>query len=325
MKAICFEQAGEPLQVLQLREVEKPEPGPGEVRLRLVGSPINPADEMFIKGQYRIKPIFPEVAGLEGAGIIDAVGGSVSLPVGSKASFFARKAWAEYVIVPASDLFVLPHNLPDEKAVQSFLNPATAWGLLDEVGVKENGWLLLSAGNSSVSKIVTQIASGRGTNVIAVVRNAGNSGELKSLGAKEVIDSPTQQISKRVLEITDGKGANGILDSVGGETGTELFKSAAVSARIVIYGILSRDMVEFHNSVFLYRNVTAKGFGIRGYLESRTREQKEAMFTALAQILGNKNFKLDVSALYPFREYREAFAALHESRRRGKIILKPES
>ena len=323
MKALCFEQTGEPSEVLQLKEIEKPGPGPGEVRLKLVGSPINPADEMFIKGQYRLKPVFPDVAGLEGAGIIDAVGENVDLPVGIKASFFAKRAWAEYLVIPASDLFVLPHNLPDEKAVQSFLNPVTSWGLLEQIGVKENDWLLLTAGNSSVSRIVTQISAKRGIKVILVVRNSENSGELKSLGAMEVIDGSTEDISKRVLEITGGKGVDGILDSVGGKTGTEILKSVAVNARIIVYGILSRDMVEFHNSVFLYRNVTTKGFGIRGYLESRTREQKEAMFTALAQILGNKNFKLDVSALYPFREYREAFAALHESRRRGKIILKP--
>jgi len=86
LKALCFEQAGEPTQVLRLREIEKPEPHPGEVRLKLIGSPINPADEMFIRGDYRIKAVFPEIAGLEGAGMIDAVGENVNLPVGAKVS-----------------------------------------------------------------------------------------------------------------------------------------------------------------------------------------------------------------------------------------------
>ncbi len=324
MKAICFEQAGEPSRVLLLKEIEKPEPGAGEVRLKIIGSPINPADEMFIKGQYRLKPVFPEVAGLEGAGIIDAVGENVDLHVGVRASFFAKRVWAEYVVVPASDLFLLPQNLPDEKAVQSFLNPVTSWGLLEEVGVKENDWLLLTAGNSSVSRIVAQISAKRGVKVILVVRNSENSGELKSLGAREVIDSSTEEISKRVLEITGGKGVNGILDSVGGKTGTELFRSVAVDARIVVYGILSRETAEFHNSVFLYKNVTMKGFGVRGYLESRTSEQKDRMLASLAEVISRREFRLDVSAWYSLGEYREALEAYDKDGRHGKIVFRPE-
>lgn len=323
MKAICFERAGEPSEVLRLREISEPEPGAGEVRLRLIGSPINPADLMFIKGEYRFKPVFPETGGLEGGGVIESTGPGVNLRPGQKAAFFARKAWAEYVVVPASDLILLPDNLPDSKVVQSFLNPVTAWGLLDEAGVKEGEWILLTAGNSAVSRIVTQIAFRRGIEVILVVRNSSSSDELKSLGAKEVIDSSTGQISGRVLDMTKGKGADAILDSVGGKIGTELFDCIAVNGRIVVYGVLSRDKAEFHNSVFLYRNIVMKGFGIRGYLQSKTEAEKGGIFSSIAHTLSDDDFKLDVSKWFAFEKYSEAFQVHQHTERTGKIILRP--
>ncbi len=116
----------------------------------------------------------------------------------------------------------------------------------------------------------------------------------------------------------------GIIDSVGGKTGTELLKSVAVNARIVVYGILSWETAEFHNSVFLYKNVVMKGFGIRGYLESRTREQKDRIFASLATTLVRKEFTLEVSAWYSFGEYRKALEAYHTTTRRGKIVIRPE-
>lgn len=323
MKALSFERTGKPSEVLQLREIDTPEPGPGEVRLKLLGSPINPSDEMFITGHYRLKPAFPQIAGLEGAGIIESGGDKVDLPAGRKASFFAKNAWADCVVVPAADLFVLPDSLPDEKAIQSFLNPVTSWGLLETAGAKEGEWLLLSAGNSSVSRITTQIAAMRGINVIDVVRRPGYSDELKSLGAKEVIDSSADEISSRVMEITGGHGADAVLDSVGGKTGTEMLKCAAGNGRVVIYGVLSRDPAEFRNSQFLYNNLTVRGFSVRGYFAGRTPEQRSAMFASLADFLGRDDFRLAVSASYPLESYREALADHHERGGRGKVIFRP--
>ncbi len=324
MKALCFERAGNASEVLQLQEIDKPEPGPAEVRLRMIGSPINPSDEMFIRGHYRLKPAFPQIAGLEGAGIIESVGNNAKLPVGRKASFFAKNAWADYVVVPAADLFLLPENVPEEKAVQSFLNPVTSWGLLETVGAREGEWLLLSSGNSSVSRIVTQIAAARGVNVILVVRRPGYSDELKSLGAREVIDSSTGEISTRVMKITGGKGAGAVLDSVGGKIGTELLKSAAADATVVVYGALSHDAVESHNSLFLYRNLSLRGFSVREYFVRKTPERRSAMFASLTALLNRDDFRLDVSASYPFESYQAALKDYGGRGKRGKVIFRPQ-
>jgi NADPH:quinone reductase len=319
MKAISFEQTGEPSQVLTLKEIEKPKPGLHEVRIKMLGSPFNPADELFIKGQYRIKPLFPQTAGLEGAGIIDSVGEGVDLQAGSLVAFLSGKAWAEYVIVPVHNIFSLPEDFLIDKAAQFSLNPITAWGLLEEVALKENDWLLVTAGNSTVSKIITQLATERKINIILTVRNQKYSDELKSLGAKAVINVTEEQITKRVSEITNGAGANGILDSVGGKTGSELFHSAAVNGKIIIYGLLSADKAEFSNATIIYKNLTIKGFGIRGFLESLSPEKRNEMRQSLIEIIGKESFRLNVAASYPLEKFNEAISDYHKG---GKIIFR---
>ncbi len=117
MKALYFEQEGEALDVLQLKQTAIPEPGENEVRIKWLGSSINPADIFFIRGKYRFKPQFPQIAGLEGAGIIEKVGRNVQLTPGTLVAFLYKNAWAEYVIVPEYELSVLPENFPVEKAV----------------------------------------------------------------------------------------------------------------------------------------------------------------------------------------------------------------
>src|SRR5689334_4918057 len=116
MKAIYFKETGNMQDVLQLGKFEIPQPKANEVRVKVLGSPINPSDIYFVSGTYRIKPVFPQKAGLEGAGVIEAVGKDVNLPVGSLVAFLQHGAWAEYNIIPEENLFVLPADFPLEKA-----------------------------------------------------------------------------------------------------------------------------------------------------------------------------------------------------------------
>lgn len=322
MKALRFEKTGEPLQVLKLRDIEKPEPGEGEVRLKVIGSPINPADELFIRGNYRIKPEFPQTGGLEGAGIVDAVGNGMNLSKGKKAAFLTLNTWAEYVIVPEDALYPLPDDYPLDKAVQFSLNPFTAWGLLEDAQLKENDWLLLTAGNSAVSKIVLQLAVARNINVISTVRNPMQAAPLKSLGAREVINTFSEYLPPRVLAITGGKGVNAILDSVGGETGTDALNCAANNARIIIYGLLSQDKVEFHNSVILFKNLILKGFGVRNFLAGLTHSQKSKIVQQLTEITKKDQFKLDIAGTYRLKDFEAAFSSYHREGKTGKIVFK---
>lgn len=322
MKALVFEETGEPQEVLKLADILKPEPGPDDVRLKVLGCPIDPADELFIEGRYRYRPVFPQTAGLEGAGLIDAVGKNVDLPQGALASFLYGKAWAEYTVIPQSLLFVLPDDFPVEKAIQFSLNPFTTWGLLEKADLESGDWLLMTAGNSAVARIITQIARVRGINVILTVRSPGHSEGLKALGASEVINTSDQTVIDEVQRITDGEGVTCVIDAVGGKTGTEVLQCLAPNGKMIIYGLLSPDNVRFHNSLFIYKNVSISGFGVRGFLEKQSSKQRKEMVDSLIDLMGNDRFQLDVTTSYPPDKFKEAFAAFKQRGKMGKVIFK---
>lgn len=322
MKALFFDKEGDPQDVIYLKQTGIPEPKENEVRVKWLGSPVNPADSIFIQGKYRFKAKFPQIAGLEGAGIVDAVGDNIQLPKGTLVAFLSKNAWAEYVIVHKDELYVLPDNFPTEKAVQFVLNPVTAWGLLKRAGVKSGDWLLLTAGNSMVSLIVTQIARKLGVRVISTVRNSDYTARIKELGAIEVIDTSKESIVQRVNEITGGKGVSAAIDAVGGETGTQVAQSLALNGRLIAYGVLSADPIQVHNSLLVYKNISLMGFGVRGFLESLSAEEKQHMTKSLIEILSAEDFKMDVAKSYSLDNFADALKANASGPVNGKIIFK---
>lgn len=321
MKAIYFEETGDPQNVLLLKQFEKPTPGANQVIVKSLGSPINPSDFFFISGTYRIKPEFPQIAGLEGAGIIESTGEGVDLPVGTLVSFFSRNAWAEYVTLSKDDVLVLPDDFPVDKASQFVLNPITAWGLLERADLKAGDWLLITAGSSVVSKLIIQMAKLRGIQVIATVRDDKNTTTLTSYGA-HVINVSKDDLIEYVQQVTGGRGAHVALDAVGGKTGSDVLKCLQPGGRLIIYSRLSPDPIQLYSADVLYKNISINGFGIRAYLASKTAEQKVGIVSSLISIIGHPEFKMDVAASFPLDNYQEAIKTAIEAKKEGKVLFK---
>src|SRR4051812_22666615 len=158
MKAILFERFGEPAEVLQLRDVDKPEPGPGQVRVRMLASPINPSDLLVVRGQYGRLPALPATPAFEGVGVIDAVGGGWlaklrGLRPGRRVAVLNGHGgnWQEYVVLPARQVVPVSADIPDEQAASYFVNPATALVMTQRVLRPRPGdWLLQTAAGSAL-------------------------------------------------------------------------------------------------------------------------------------------------------------------------------
>lgn len=322
MKAIYFNGTGEAPHVLASGEFDKPIPQAGQVVVRMLGSVINPADFLFIGGTYRFKPEFPQIAGLEGAGIVECTGANAGdIATGTLVAFLGKNVWAEYVAVDEKDLLPLPADFMPDKAVQFALNPVTAWGLLEKAGLMPGDWLVLTAGNSVVAQLVAKLAVIRGIRVIATVRSVKYKVMLNRIGA-EVINVTDGTVAEEINRLTEGRGVAAVLDAVGGETGTDLLTCLQDQGKYIIYGRLETAPMQVDNATMLYKNLVISSFGIRAYYNSKTRQEMTALVRSLAEIVGRPEFKMPVQAAYPLDEYQEAIRMALDKASEGKVVFK---
>ncbi|EFH82866.1 zinc-dependent alcohol dehydrogenase family protein [Ktedonobacter racemifer] len=248
MKAIRFGQYGEPAQVLMVQECPLPEPGKGEVRVRILASPVNPSDLLFVRGlETAIQPQFPSPVGFEGVGMVDALGPQVQRPVpGQRVAFFNEKGgnWADYAAMPAHALLTVPDDLPDEQAACFIINPATAMLMLRHVlAIPAGEWLLQSAASSELGRMIIRLAKHDGIRTINVVRRREAAAELQRLGADAVIVSTEGSIDEQVRRIVGPQGVQYAIDPVVGETGTQMYQALGEEGRMLIYGSLTGEPI----------------------------------------------------------------------------------
>src|ERR1700730_2346583 len=238
MKAIQFEQYGEPAKVLTVQECPLPEPGKGEVRVRMLASPVNPSDLLFVRGHYAgVQPHFPSPVGFEGVGRVDALGPQVDRPVpGQRVVVRNDKGgnWADYAVVPAHNLLPAPDDLSDEQAACFTINPASAILMLRHVlAIPKGEWLLQSAASGELGRMVIRLAKHDGIRTMNVIRRREAVEELQCLGADAVIVSTEGPIDEQVRRIVGPEGVKYAIDPVVGETGTQIYQAIGEEDRMV--------------------------------------------------------------------------------------------
>ncbi len=320
MKALLFNKKGVAEQVLALGEIAIADLQPCEVRVKLLASPINPADLMFIEKTYRVTPVYPQVAGFEGAGVIVENGGDDRYPKNSLVAFRHKNVWAEYVNIPKQKLILLPQNLPVEKAAQLALNPITAWALLEEADAKPGEWIILSAANSALSKLIIQFAKVRDLKTIAIVRGNDHQKTLFDLGATAVVLADDVDIEVQIKALTGEERIAGFLDAVGGGLASKMIRIMSANSRIIHYGLFSDNPVTYHNADVIFKNLVIKGFGIDAWLQTRSDAELEQIWKGIISAVIAPDYKMEVAAKYPLEQYQKAFAE-SKSTNNGKVLF----
>lgn len=326
MRALRYHAFGKPADVLQLDDVPPPEPGPGEVRVRLTHRSLNPADLHTVLGRYGNLPDLPAVGGHEGVGYVDAVGSDVhGLQPGQRVvPLGVAGTWREQIVASPDDLFAVPDPVSDEAAAQLFVNPLTAWWMLDDLDLDEGGWLLQTGATSQVGRIVIQLARRRGIRTLNLVRRDDARAELEALGADEVIvteeDGDFEAVRKRIVEMTDG-GADGAVDCIAGAAGTLAAGCLGEGATMLVYGGLSGEPVALDAGPLIFRRTAVRGFWRTRRFELLPRSETRVALTRLALLLADGDLALPVDATYDLAEFREAVAHSRTSGRSGKVLL----
>src|SRR5262245_47308413 len=243
MQAALFNSFGDPAQTLQIQEVPLAEAGPGQVRVRMIASPINPSDLLMIRGEYGKRPKLPTTPGFEGVGIVEKSGGGLMARrvLGRRVAVINARGgnWAEHAVIPARQAVPVPADLPDEQVACFFVNPATVIVMVEKVlRVPRGAWLIQTAAASALGKMIVRFARHAGIRTLNVVRRPESAEELRRLGADAVVDTSCEKLTERVPAIVGSDGVRFGVDAVGGELAGQVLDLMAPGGRLLNYGVL---------------------------------------------------------------------------------------
>jgi NADPH:quinone reductase-like Zn-dependent oxidoreductase len=329
VKAVVFDQFGDPAEVLQVREVPEPEPGPGQVRVRMIASPIGPADFLTVRGEYGHRPEFPATPGTEGVGIVEAGRGLLGrLRVGSRVAVLNETGgnWQEKVVVPALRVVPLSRHVPDDQAATFFVNPATAFILTRLVlKVPPRAWLLQTAAGSALGRMVIRLGRHFGFRTINVVRRREQSEELLGAGGDAAIATESESIEDRVRTITGGEGVPFALDAVGGATGSAVARSLARGGRLLVYGTLAVEPLSLPSRVLFLGTKRVEGFWLSEWARRQRIWTMMQLFRRIQGLMAKGVLSTDIGAVFPLDDIKAAVRQASTPGRHGKVLLKMNS
>lgn len=324
MRALVHPVFGEAVDVLDVAEVTAPEPGPGQVRVRTVLSPIHNHDLWTIRGTYGYKPELPARAGTEAVGVVDALGEGVdALAVGQRVVTGGTfGVWAEQFVADAAGLIPVPDAIPDETAAQLVAMPFSALSLLDFLEVGEGDWIVQNTANGAVGRLVAQFARARGVRVLGLVRRDAGVDELAAVGIGDVVSTETEGWRERASAILAGAEPRAAVDSVGGSAAGDLLSLLGEGGTLVSFGAMADGRLEVSSGDLIFKQATLKGFWGSRVSATMAPEKRRALIGELFQRVGSGEVALPVEAVFPFEEARAAAAASAAPGRAGKVLLR---
>jgi NADPH2:quinone reductase len=323
MRAIRFSKPGGP-EVLTLENIELPAPKETEVRVRHTVIGVNFIDTYQRSGLYPVS--LPSGLGMEAAGTVEALGAHVtSLKVGDRVGYYSGPlgAYAEANNVPADRLVKLPDGITDEVAAASLLKGMTAQFLLKRTfAVKPGQTILFHAAAGGVGLIAAQWAKHLGATVIGTVGSPEKIELARANGCDHVLNTRSDDWTKRVRELTKGEGVPVVYDSIGKETFSGSLDCLAVRGMMVSFGNASGPAPAIEPGV-----LSAKGslFLTRPTLFHYTRTAQELQDTAsdLFAVIASGAVKVSVHQRFKLEDARKAHEALHSRNTTGATVLIP--
>jgi len=323
MTAVVIDGKGGP-EVLVAKEVAVPEPGEGQVLIKVAAAGVNRPDVQQRLGAYPPPPGHSPLPGLEVAGDVVAVGpGAERWKVGDAVCALVNGGgYASYCIAEDVQLLPVPAGLSMVEAAGLPETIFTVWNNVFERGRLGPGeWFLVHGGTSGIGTCAIQLAKGFGARVIATAGSADKVVACTSLGADLGIDYRTQDFVKEVKSATGGHGVDLILDMVGGEYTERNIAAAAEDGRIVQIATLGGAVSSINVARLMMKRVTITGSTLR----PRSREVKARWAREIEQrvwpLIGMGKLKVVVDSTFPLAKAADAHRRMESSQHVGKIVL----
>ncbi len=324
MKAWRVHELGEPADVLRLDDVPDPEPGEGQLLVRVRVAALNFPDILLCRGTYQERPPLPFTPGIELTGeVVSAPGDSGWQPgdrvLGGPSPMGG--AFAEYAVLQPADAFAVPEGMPAEEAAALYLTYQTGHvGLHRRGRLRAGETLLVHAGAGGVGSAAIQLGKAAGATVIATAGGPEKVQVCRDLGADHAIDYLSEDFVALVKELTGGRGADVIYDPVGGDVFDASRRCLAWEGRLVVVGFTSGRI-----PVAPANHALVKNYSIVGLHWGMYRSKEPALITAvhedLTRLYAEGSIRPLVSERFAFDQLPDALGRLGGRRTVGKVVL----
>jgi NADPH2:quinone reductase len=322
MRAIRIHETGGP-EVLTLEDVPTPEPGEGQVRVRVAAAGLNFIDTYQRVGAYKLP--LPLTLGMEGAGVVDAVGPGVDgVAEGDRVTWPSQLgSYAEQAVVPVTGLVAVPDGVDLQQAAAVILQGATAHYLSHSTVPLDKGMtVLVTAAAGGAGRLLVQVAKRLGARVIGTVSTDEKEALARAAGADEIVRYRDVDLVEAVRGLTGGTGVDVVYDSVGKDTFTKSLDCLRRRGHLVLYGQASGpvepidpQVLNAKGSLYLTRPTLAHYIATRDELAWRAGD----LFTWMAA--GELDVHIDRS--WPLAEAAEAHRYIEAGKTKGKVLLLP--
>ena len=322
-KHLIIRQTGKPAETLEIEDFSPRPPQAGEVLVRILAAPINPADLNTIEGTYGVKLDLPATPGVEGCGEVVTSGDAAFQP-GDRVIFLRRAdTWATHTTVAADSLFKLPPGIDPLQAAMLKVNPATAWRLLHGIEAAVKGdWIVQNAGNSAVGRCVIQLARDLGIHTVSFVRRAELMDELRKLGADHVFLDDDEGLAAAKSALGGAKAALAF-NAVGGESALRVMKLLREGGTHITYGAMGRKPLTLPNGLLIFRDIRVRGLWVTRWVENAPAAEVHAVYQDLATRVAAGRLLQPVDTTFSLDEYHQALARLDAPQRAGKVLFTP--
>lgn len=327
MKAVVIREFGPP-ESIRVEDFPAPRPGDDEVLIDVHAAGVNFPDLLVMAGKYQVLPPRPFVPGKECAGVVAAVGKSVTTckPGDRVLAWMEYGAYAEQAVAPQANCFLLPEPMSFEEGACFALVYQTAhFALVERADMRPGDVVLVTGASGGVGLAAVQVAKALGATVVAAVSTPDKAEVAWRNGADHVIDVAVPNLRDALREqlrrATGGRGADVVIEQVGGEVFDASLRALAWSGRLVVVGFASGRIPDIKANYLLVKNIAVLGLQVADYRDDHPQAMRRVM-AELLDLYDQGSITPVIGQVYPLSEFAAALAAITSRQAIGKLVLR---